>query len=167
MSDCDEPWTQPAKKNITPTKRRPDDDDDVLVGDEQHAASPVRRRLRKLCDAADDASPPTQPAPVLYKGRTAKEAIGRRVAVTYIEDGVRIVYTGTVLEVEDGHKLTVKFSGDEEPTEITEHPDDEGEEGDEWDWAAEQPAPPQPPPPPEDAAAEDRRKRREGKRRVE
>ena len=88
MSDSSDesPMTQPTQQ-ITPKKRRVIDDEDDDEDEEAAAASSQRVGIR-LYKGGPPASPVARPAQpdwmnrVLFKGRSAREAVGQRVAVT-------------------------------------------------------------------------------------
>ena len=119
----------------------------------QKGTASKRARARIIDDSDDDNGAPTPPpaqrfssvlpaspssqqmaAPanwgdkVLFKGRSARSAIGRRVSVIYINDGRREAFLGKVVNASPHQGLRVVFESDGAEEWVN------SDEGDEWEW---------------------------------
>jgi len=137
MSDSDsEDHATQQTQQTTPKKRTRFA---VLIeSDDDAAATPpqiqrVGRRLYK-------GGPERQPVQTdwrdrpLFKGRSARNALGQQVAVTYVTDtdaGLRETFIGKVVNVNSSQGLRVEFESDNSEEWVN------ADEGDEWEWLAE------------------------------
>ena len=112
------------------------DEDGFTPQQRTQQVTPGKRRSRVVNDDSDDDAAPS-PSQVprvdwedkpLFKGESARSAVGRRVAVTYIVDGRREAFIGTVVNASPSRGLRVTFDSDD--TEEWVNTDN----GDEWEW---------------------------------